>query len=144
MPKWLKWTLGVVAGLIVLSALFGGDPESKDKQTATAASKPANASAASKAVALTVDTPDEDVTVHSARVVVSGTADPAAAVKVDGEQVDVDAAGRWQRTMDFGLGENDFIVTASKPGLDDATEPVSVTRKRTAAQSRAFHRAQAI
>jgi hypothetical protein len=144
MPKWLKWTLGGIAGLIVLSALFGGDPESKDKQTATAASKPAKASVTRKSVALKIAAPDRDITVHRAKVEVSGTSEPGATVQVDGVKVTVDAVGRWHRTMDFGLGENDFIVSASKPGLDQATEPITITRHRTAAQSRAFRRAQAI
>src|SRR4051812_48993436 len=142
-PKWLKWTLGIFAGLIVLGALFGGDPESKDKQTATAASKPASAPAR-KTVTLNIASPGQDVTVHRAKVKVAGTVDPGSTVEVDGTEVPVDALGRWQRTMDFGLGDNDFVVTASKPGMDQDTESVSITRKRTAAQSRAFKRAQAI
>jgi hypothetical protein len=149
MPKWLKWTLGVVAGLIVISVLFGGDPESNSKETATAASAPATrrpnaAKPKPQPVAFKVATPDRSATVHRGKLTLRGTADPQATVTLDHHPVSVSPAGRWHHTVKLDLGSNDFFLTANKGGAEDVSVAMSLTRKRSASERAAFRRAQAI
>jgi hypothetical protein len=81
----------------------------------------------------------------SNRVTVRGTVSPAEArVRVNGTNADVDAGGSWSvRVDDLDLGEQQLTARAT---LGDSTErasdTVSVTRKRTAAQRAAYRAAQ--
>jgi Glucodextranase, domain B len=148
MPKWLKWTLGVIAGFFVLGAVFGNS-EDKSKTTATAAGEPTSkttsrATPTVKPVAFTVDAPAQSSTIHRARITLRGTADPQADLTIDDHAVRVEPNGRWHRTVGLHLGSNDFYATATKAGAEKTTMAMSVLRKRSASELRAFRRARAI
>lgn len=86
-------------------------------------------------VALSITRPRAaTMTVTAPRLRVAGTTEPGATVTAGNATATVDPSGKWHATVSLDFGEQSVDVNASKPGRDDGSESLDVTRRHTAAQ----------
>jgi SOS response regulatory protein OraA/RecX len=142
MKSFLKWGLIALAGLAVVGALFGDDE--KAAREGSAATSTADTPEPTPTETSTPEpTPDPEVsvnytgpsTVHSDRVVLKGTVDPANAhVRVKGQSVKV-RRGRWKLPVTLTKrGANQFRVVATRKGYVKATTTANIMRELSAAE----------
>jgi hypothetical protein len=147
-PTWVKWTLGVIVGLIVIGAIFGQD-DKKDKNSSAQTTTQAEAATTeevaqqeSPPVEVDVSSPDSGATLRKPRVVVRGTVTPGAHVDLNGHSV-ASHGGRWRKTVKLDLGDNELNIAATKDGYEDGSYTLTVTRERSAAELAAIRRKRA-
>ena len=93
---------------------------------------------------VSIDSPSDGDETTSATMMITGTASPPEAeIRIGSRTATPDARGAWEREIKLELGENAIDVVASVPGSSETADAgITVTRKRTAAQRKAFRAAQ--
>jgi hypothetical protein len=134
-----------IAAAVAAGLLAGCGDETSTPTSSTEATPPTTAAtkpAPPPIVELEVTSPDDGDVIKRDRVVVRGTAESGADVKVDGHRVRVHEDGAWARTVRLDLGRQSIPVEATKGGREDDATSVTVTRRRSAAELRAIREAQ--
>jgi hypothetical protein len=141
---WIAAVSAVVCVIAVASAAGGSDTTSNPTSSTSGTTK-TNADA--------TETPEQklepvvlhasDRTVHSDRVTLTGTVEPATAnVSVSGRNAKV-RHGHFSVVVDsLSIGDNDATVSAAAKGMEPAEQDVTITRKRSHAELLALARAR--
>jgi hypothetical protein len=135
-PRWAKWTAGVLVGLVILGALIG-DPESKRDDAVVGQTNASESKQAPEEPRVEIDiaNPDDSDTIRRNVAVVEGTVNPPDAdVEVDGGPPRELGGGRWQKRVRLELGEQEIEVRASAPDHRANSDTLTLTRRRSAAE----------
>lgn len=155
LPKWGRWTLGGIVGLIVLAALVPAEDNKNDTRTTVAANTRVDAQATTEPAtqpSQPAPTPEPEVEVvfdgpDTARkdgVVLRGTVEPASAkIRVRGKRATV-KGGRWSIPVTLKTGKNSFRVIGTRKGYTKFESTIRVQRKPSAAERAAKRRAAAL
>jgi hypothetical protein len=133
-----------VAALAVLAFLVAGC----GTETDSAVDRPASSAVADEprdeSPEVTIESPSDGDETTSATAMITGTASPPdAEIRIGSRTATTDAGGSWEREVKLDLGDNTIEVIASAPGSSETADAeITVTRKRTAAERKAFRAAQ--
>jgi len=147
----MRWWGQVLVGgatifviLVIFGAIFGEEASDNSNDTkaqeqeVTEAAKGEDAQPQPCSTPLTITTPHDGSTVHSASIRIRGRSAPNVRVTVrKGLNADTFTArktGRFAANASLTLGDNDIAVTAVRSGCDAANESVNLRYKRSAAQ----------
>jgi hypothetical protein len=133
----------IIVVLVIIGTIVGGGDDDKKKQTSSAETQttpntPLQPRIKSMDVAITSPSPGD--VIKKSSVVVKGTAEPGAAIKVAGQSDRANSDGRWAIRLPLDMGHNDINVEATLKGYEDAEDGLSVTRRRSAAEIREMRR----
>lgn len=124
--RWTRIAIIAVTALVALVAIgaLAGDP-GKSK---TAAVNDTAGATSTEAVKLDVVRPSSETsTVTSATHVLRGSITPGASLTVNGKTV-ATTAGAFETIVPLEIGENELVIRATKPGLEEASSTLSITR----------------
>jgi hypothetical protein len=133
--------------LLALLVFSGGCGSSSDSESGSAAPESGSTSEPEPEpveLDVVVDKPSDGDTVRYPKVRVEGTVQPADAdLRINNRSVNVDSDGSFSKAVNLEIGDNPINVRASVAGSTDrASEDLTVIRRRTPAEQRAFRAAQ--
>jgi resuscitation-promoting factor RpfB len=130
--RWSARSMVSSAVVVIVVVLCGcGSTAGGTTSAQSAASPTAPAKAAAAGVALHFNARSYSLTASSTSI--SGSVTPGASVRVNGHITSV-RSGRWSRILGLHLGRNSVVVAATMHGRTPASESITVTRKRSAAE----------
>lgn len=138
MKKYLVVTALAIAGVAAAACgsttthATGSNPPAATQSTTTTTPPPPKP--------LKLDAPS-DRTVAGEQYVLKGTATLGSSVSVNADGVRL-RHGHWSKSVSLTHGENDFSINENKPGHDDVSADVVITRKWTPAEREAQRQAR--